>query len=159
MLVNCPLLLPPPRDQLVRMPVNVRVRSFPATIRETSSRPNRHLCHRGSHNDDDHGCKIIRFPASFRSPSKNRSEAAARAFYSAFHEPPPSKVERPHQQPPERLWETFIRGYPRHRAPTQTHPGQDVNHLTIDTISYILSQMLATCRRGDERQAAKRGSP
>jgi hypothetical protein len=25
------------------MPVNVRVRSFPATIRETSSRPNRHF--------------------------------------------------------------------------------------------------------------------
>jgi hypothetical protein len=86
-LVNWPpLLLPLPRDQLVSMPVNVRVRSFPATIRETSSRPNRHLCHRGSHNDDDHGCKIIRFPATFHSPSKNRSEAAARAFHSAFHD-------------------------------------------------------------------------
>ena len=59
-LVNClPLLLPLPRVQLVRMPVNVRARSFPATIRETSSRPNRHLCYRGSHNDDDRGCKII----------------------------------------------------------------------------------------------------
>jgi hypothetical protein len=31
-----------PRDQLVRIPVNVRARSFPATIRETSSRPNQH---------------------------------------------------------------------------------------------------------------------
>ena len=40
MLVNSPpLLLPLPRVQLVSMPVNVRVRSFPATIRETSSRP------------------------------------------------------------------------------------------------------------------------
>jgi hypothetical protein len=54
-LVNSPpFLLPLPRDQLVRMPVKVHARSFPATIRETSSRPNRHRCHRGSHNDDDH---------------------------------------------------------------------------------------------------------
>ena len=52
-----PLLLPFPRDQLVRLSVNPRVRSFPATIRETSSYPNRQLCHRGSHNEDDHGCK------------------------------------------------------------------------------------------------------
>jgi hypothetical protein len=39
-LVNCPpLLLPLQRVQLVSTPVNVRVRSFPATIPETSSRP------------------------------------------------------------------------------------------------------------------------
>src|SRR6516165_9599240 len=37
------------------MPVNVRSRSFPATIRETSSLRNQPLCHRGSNNDGDHG--------------------------------------------------------------------------------------------------------
>jgi len=56
-LVNSPPpLLPLLRDQRVRMPVNVRVRSFPATIRVTSSRLNRHLCHRGSHRDDRAFC-------------------------------------------------------------------------------------------------------
>src|SRR6267143_231872 len=68
------------------MPVNVHARSFPATIRETSSRPNRHFCHRGSHNDDDHGCKIITLPSHFPLVVKTRFEAAARAFYSAFHD-------------------------------------------------------------------------
>jgi hypothetical protein len=78
------------------MPVNVRVRSFPATIRETSSRPNRRFYHRGSHNDDDHGCKIITLRGHFPLVVNNRSEAAARAFHSAFQRIP-SKVEKPHQ--------------------------------------------------------------
>src|SRR5439155_14426275 len=112
-----PLLLPLPRDQLVRMPVKVRVRSFRATIRETSSRPNRHLCHRGSHNDDDHGCKIITLPSHFPLVVKNRSEAAARAFHAAFNDSP-SKVERAapssHRSASGRL---SSGGYPQHRAP------------------------------------------
>jgi hypothetical protein len=37
-----------------------------------------------SHNDDDHGCKIITLPGHFPLVVKNRSEAAARAFHSAF---------------------------------------------------------------------------
>jgi hypothetical protein len=98
-LVTCPpLLLPLPRVQLVRMPVIVRAQSFPATIRETSSRPNRHLCHRGSHNDDDHGCKIITLLSHFPLVVENRSEAAARAFHSPFNDP--SKVEKPHSSHP-----------------------------------------------------------
>ena len=39
-MLNCPLLLLPlPRDRLVRMPVNARAQSSPATIQETSSSP------------------------------------------------------------------------------------------------------------------------
>jgi hypothetical protein len=42
-LLNSPLLLLPlQRDRLVRMAVNARAQSFPATIRETSSRPIRY---------------------------------------------------------------------------------------------------------------------
>ena len=65
------------------MPVNVRARSFPATIRETSSRPNQHLCHRGSHNDDDHRCKISTLPSHFPRVVKNRSEAAVALLWLA----------------------------------------------------------------------------
>ena len=84
-LVNCLLLLLPlRRDQRVRIPVSVHARSFPATIRETSSRRNRHLCHRGSNNDSDRGCKISTLPGHFPLVVKNRSEAAARAFHSVF---------------------------------------------------------------------------
>jgi hypothetical protein len=46
----------------------------------------------------------------------------------------------------------LIKGYPR--EPPVNSPVQNVNQLTIDIIGYILSQMAATCRRGDERQAA-----
>ena len=106
------------------MTVNVRARLFRATIRETSSHPNRHLCHQGSHNDDDHGCKIITLPSHFPLAVKKRSKAAARAFHSAFHDTP-SKVEKPHQQPPVRLCETFIRVIlgiepPRKLTPSKT---------------------------------------
>ena len=37
-----------PERPVSEMPVRVRVRSFPATIRETSSRPNRHLYFRAT---------------------------------------------------------------------------------------------------------------
>src|SRR5439155_24038768 len=47
---------------------------IPGDDRETSSRPNRRLCHRGSHNDDDYGCKIIRYqPLSARRQEPHRS--------------------------------------------------------------------------------------
>src|SRR6516164_6969106 len=99
--MNCPpLLLPLPCDQRVRMPVNVHARSFPATIRETSSLPNRHPCHRGSHSADN-GCKIsTRYPATFH-PS---SRTAPKRLHEQFTPPSTtwSKVEKPHQQPPER---------------------------------------------------------
>jgi hypothetical protein len=133
--------------------VKVRGRLFPATVRETSSRPNRHLCHRGSHNDDDHGCKIITLPGHYPLAVKKPSEAAAGAFHSAFHdsvqggEAAPAATRAPLGD--------FHQGYLRHRAPTQNSPRpKTVNQLTIDTIGYILSQMLATCQRGDERQTA-----
>jgi hypothetical protein len=71
-------------------------------------------------NDDDHGCKIITLPGHFPLVVNNRSEAAARAFHSAFHDPP--KVERPHQQPPERLWETFISGLSSASSPHANSP-------------------------------------
>jgi hypothetical protein len=121
------------------MPVNVHARSFPATIRETSSRRNRHLRHRNSHNGDDHGCKITRLPGHF---PVVRLETPAEPLHEHFTppRPKPPKIENRHQQPPERIWRAFIKGCPRHRAPTQTHP-PNVNQLTIDIIGYILSQM------------------
>ena len=39
-----------------------------------------------------------------------------------------SKVEKPDLQPPERLSEAFIRGHPRHRALTQTHPSKTLTN-------------------------------
>ena len=79
---DCPsLLLPLPRDQRVRIPVSVRSRSFPATIQETSSRRNRHLCHRGSHNDG-HGLEIRALTSHVPCVVRNRSETAARAIHS-----------------------------------------------------------------------------
>lgn len=53
---------------------------------------------------------------------------------------------------PQSASEALIKGYPR--EPPVNSPVQNVNQLTIDIIGYILSQMAATCRRGDERQAA-----
>jgi hypothetical protein len=55
---------------------------------------------------------------------RSRSKNPPKPLQEHFTPPSttPSKVEKPHQQPPERLWETFIRGYLRHRAPTQNSP-------------------------------------
>ena len=96
------LLLPLRRDQRVRIPVSVHARSFPATIRETSSRPNRHLCHRGSNNDSDRGCKISTLPGHFsaRRQEPLRSGCTSISFRLS---PDPFKVKKPQQQPPERL--------------------------------------------------------
>jgi hypothetical protein len=126
-LVNCPpLLLSLPHDQLVRVLLKVHARSFLATIRETNSRPNRDLCHRGSHNDDDHGCKIITLPSHSPLVVKNRSEAAARAFHSAFATRAPLGG--------------FHRGVFLGIEPLRKLTlSKDFNQLTIDTISYILS--------------------
>src|SRR6516164_1277995 len=112
MAVNCsPLLLPLPRDQRVRIPVSVRSRSFPATIRETSSRRNR-LCDRGSNNDSDHGCKISTLSGHFPLVVKNRSEAAAEHFT-----PSPNSVQGQEAATAATgaALKAFIRGYPRHR--------------------------------------------
>src|SRR5271166_5344935 len=65
------------------MSVNLGVRSSPAMIQETSGHPNRHLCHRGSHNDADHGWKIKAYqPFSARLQEPLRT--AKRAFHSTF---------------------------------------------------------------------------
>ena len=148
--MNCPpLLLTLPRDQRVRIPVSVRARSFPATIRETSSRRNRHLYYRGSNNDSDHGCKISTLPGHFLLVVKNRSEAAARALHS----------------PPQLSRSRSRNGSERHSlglsSPSSPCP-KNVNQLTIYIIGYILSQMPASCRRGDKEAGGnldKRGSP
>ena len=81
---------------------------------------------------------------------KNRSEAAARAFHSPF----PNSLQGREASPtaPRAPLRLLIKGYPR--EPPVNSPVQNVNQLTIDIIGYILSQMPATCRRGDERQAA-----
>src|SRR6516164_8435757 len=134
--MNCPpLLLPLPCDQRVRMPVNVHARSFPATIRETSSRPNRHPRHRGSHSDDN-SCRISTLSNHFPLVVKNRSEAAPRAFHSAF----PNSVQGREAAPaatgaPLRLCSGVTLG-----RPLANSPAQNVNQLTIDIIRYILSQ-------------------
>jgi len=144
--VNCPsLLLPLPRDQRVRIPVSVRVRLFPATIRETSSRPNRHLCHRGSHNDD-HGLEIRALTSHVPCVVKNRSETAARAL------PLPHLCSRSGSRNSSQRSGSEGRslGVILGIEPCP----KNVNQFTIDIIGYILSQMPATCRRGDERQAA-----
>ena len=146
--MNCPpLLLPLPRDQRVRIPVSVRVRLFPATIRETSSRLNRHLCHRGSHNDD-HGLEIraltSHVPCVVKKPLRNGCTSTSL--------PLPHLCSRSrsrnssHRSGSERRSLGVILGI--------EPDSKNVNQLTIDIIGYILSQMPATCRRGDERQAA-----
>src|SRR6516162_6146303 len=81
---------------------------------------------------------------------KNRSEAAARAFHSPFPDLP--SRSRSLTNSPQSASEALIKGYPR--EPPVNSPVQNVHQLTIDIIGYILSQMAATCRRGDERQAA-----
>ena len=147
MLVNCPsLLLPLPRDQRVRIPVSVRSRSFPATIQETSSRRNRHLCHRGSHNDG-HGLEIRALTSHVPCVVRNRSETAARAIHSPSLISLQSRSRNSsHRSGSERRSLGVILGI-------EPCP-KNVNQFTIDIIGYILSQMPATCRRGDERQAA-----
>jgi hypothetical protein len=65
--VNCPpLLLRLPRVELVTMPVVGRAQSFPATILETSSRPNRYLCHR------------VQLTATTTTANSNASDRAAK---------------------------------------------------------------------------------
>src|SRR6516164_11342032 len=105
--MNCPpLLLPLPCDQRVRMPVNVHARSFPATIRETSSLPNQHPCHRGSHSADN-GCKIsTRYPATFHPSSRTAPKrlhelemAAGRCTALKVIEPPPGAPGRTRARP------------------------------------------------------------
>jgi len=90
------------------MPVNVRVRSSPGDDPADQQPPQIDAFAIEAHiTTTTTAVKIITLPGHFPLVVKNRSEAAARAFHSAFHD---SKVEKPHQQPPERLWETFIRG-------------------------------------------------
>ena len=71
--------------------------------------------------------ELERVPLSARRQEPLRSRCTSISLH--LHDP--SKVERPHQQPPERLCETFIRGCPRHRAPMQTHPVQNVNYWQV----------------------------
>ena len=159
-LVNCPLLLPLPRDQLMRMPVKVRVRSFRATIRETSSRPNRHLCHRGSHNDDDHDCKIIplpsHFPLAVKEPLRSR-----RTSISLRLPRPPSKVEKLHQQPPERS----LASDPSHttiaRNPGGGHRGSEEGRSGVWGMLIVLAARVieAAFRRIDLDQGPRGSSP
>ena len=135
--MNCPpLLLSLPRDQRVRMPVNVHARSFPATIRETSSRRNRHLRHRNSHNGDDHRCKI---KYAFR-PLSLRHQEPLRSGCTSISLPFPQLPSRSRSltNSPQSASEALIKGYPR--EPPVNSPVQNVNQLTIDLIGYILSQ-------------------
>jgi hypothetical protein len=69
------------------MPVNVRVRSSLVMIREISNHPNRHLCHQGSHNDDDRGRKISRLTSHFPLVFKNRAEGGLDEHFT-----PPSPI-------------------------------------------------------------------
>ena len=139
MLVNGPPLpLPLPRDQRMWISVNARSRSFPVTIRETSSHRNRPLGHRGSNNDSDHGCKISRLSGHFPLVVNNRSEGSGCTSTSL---PFPQLCSRSRNRNSS------------HRSGSERHSlgvilsieprTENVNHLTIDIISYIMSQMPA----------------
>ena len=78
----------------------------------------------------------VRFPATFCSSLRT----APKRLHEQFTPPSTtwSKVEKPHQQPPERL-RGFHQGLSS-AAPRKLTLSENVNQLTIDTISYILSQ-------------------
>src|SRR6516164_386952 len=102
-------------------------------IRETSSRRNRPLCHRGSNNDSDHGCKISTLPQPLSLRRQEPLQAAARAFHSAFHHLVQGREAAPAAPGAALRRSSGL-------SSVKLTLSKNVNQLTIDIIRYILSQ-------------------
>jgi len=124
-LVNCPLASSAvPRDQLVRIPVNVRVRSSRRRSRDQQPPKSTTFAIEAHITTTNHGCKIIRFPAL----SARRQEPLRSRCTSISLRLPrlrPGREAAPDHRAP---LGDFHQGVILASSPTQTHPVQNVNH-------------------------------